>query len=204
MSDVPTVRAEDIAVLGRSAAALRNTGKSLTAQGIPFVSASGASDWLDSTSAKIVLEIIGLRSASDHQSVHWQLARLLDIDSALVTTIVDLRNQLLCTADPALQALAPLCDIEDVGDFVAALDDLAVPTASSTSQLAAWQTDLEQLRDSWAEFDQTVDRAGLTWAAFVILLAAATRRRPCPGRTAADNPQISRSRIQGSRDRRTK
>ena len=174
-SDLPIVRANDIAVLGRSAAALRNTAKSLAAAGIECVSSSGAGDWLESTPAKIVLEIIALRAATDHRSVHWQLARLLQVDSSLVTTMNDLRQQLLENADPAIAVLAALCDIEHVGDFVAALENLAMPANTGMSALAAWQSDVNQLHESWGEFDESVDRAGVTWSAFKLFCSRQQR-----------------------------
>ncbi|MFC9979552.1 ATP-dependent helicase [Gordonia sp. NPDC127522] len=174
-SDVAAITAEEIAILGRSATALRQVAQQLTARGIPWVSSSGADDWLDSTPGKIVFEIIGLRAANRHQSVHWQLARLLGVDSSLVTHADDLYTQLKRSTDPTVAMLAPLCGAHTLGEFVATLERLPVPSNTEYSQLASWQADVNQLRESWIEFDQSVDRNDVTWSAFKLFCSRQQR-----------------------------
>lgn len=169
------VAPSDVAVLGRSAASLRNIGKALQSRAIPFMAASSSSDWLDTVSAKIALEIIALRADSGHQSVHWQLARLLGVDSSSVTSVEDLRGLLQHSANPAWNALAKLCDASSISDFVAELAGLEMPELSDTSPLAAWLADVEQLRDSWGEFENSTDKSGLTWGNFKLFCSRKQR-----------------------------
>jgi DNA helicase-2/ATP-dependent DNA helicase PcrA len=175
LSDDSSITPSDVAILGRSAASLRNIGRALDSRSIPFMAASGSSDWLDTVPAKIALEIIGLRADSGHQSVHWQLARLLEVDSSLVTSVNDLRNLLSESTNQIWNALSPLCGIEFVGDFVAAVVTLEMPGSAETSQLAAWLTDVEQLRESWDEFEASTEQAGLTWGNFKLFCSRKQR-----------------------------
>jgi DNA helicase-2/ATP-dependent DNA helicase PcrA len=167
--------ADEIAVLGRSAASLRYVGRVLEARKIPFMAASSSSDWLDTTTAKIALEIIGLRADSGHQSVHWQLARLLAVDSSLVSSVDDLCNVLSESENPAFKELAKLCRVSSVGEFVNAVVNLEMSGSAETSQLAAWLTDVEQLRDSWTEFQRTTDQSSLTWGNFKLFCSRKQR-----------------------------
>jgi DNA helicase II / ATP-dependent DNA helicase PcrA len=170
-----SLTASEVAVLGRSAASLRYVGRTLEAKTIPFMAASGSSDWLDTTTAKIALEIVGLRADSGHQSVHWQLARLLDVDSSRVTSIDDLRNVLSESENPVWEELSKLCGVGTVGEFVNAVVNLEMPGSAETSQLAAWLTDVEQLRDSWTEFQRTTDQSSLTWGNFKLFCSRKQR-----------------------------
>lgn len=174
-SEDSSIDPSDVAILGRSAASLRNIGRALDSRSIPFMAASGSSDWLDTIPAKIALEIIGLRADSGHQSVHWQLARLLEVDSSLVTSVNDLRNVLSESTNQFSNALSHLCGIESVGDFVAAVVGLEMPGSAETSQLAAWLADVEQLQESWDEFHANTDQSGLTWGNFKLFCSRKQR-----------------------------
>jgi DNA helicase-2/ATP-dependent DNA helicase PcrA len=88
------------------------------------------------------------------------------VDSLLVTSIEDLRGILAESSNPAWRALSTICEVETVGGFVAALVELDMPESGETSQLAAWLSDVEQLRDSWAEFEESTQRSDLTWGNF--------------------------------------
>jgi len=174
-SEDTSVTPNQVAVLGRSAASLRSIGKALDSKSIPYTVASSSGDWLDTVLAKVALEIIGLRADSRHQSVHWQLARLLEVDSSLVTSVDALRNVLATSGNSTWEALAELCDLDSVGDFVTAVISLKVPGSAETSQLAAWLADVEQLRDSWDEFEMVTEQAGLTWGNFKLFCSRKQR-----------------------------
>lgn len=75
---------EEIAVLGRSAAALRGTQHTLESLGQSPALASSPEDWLTTVAAKVAFEMVALFSASSHQSTHWQLARLITTDEESV------------------------------------------------------------------------------------------------------------------------
>ncbi|WP_074416701.1 ATP-dependent helicase [Mycolicibacterium fortuitum] len=174
-SESAAIAASDVAILGRSAAALRYVAKALDAKGIQAESASGSSDWLDTALAKVALEIVGLRADSAHQSVHWQLSRLLGVDSATVTSVQDLQEVLAASADRNFAALSELCEIDNVRDFLAAVTSLDAPGNAETSELAAWQTDVDQLRDTWTDFERSTDQSGQTWGNFKLFCSRRQR-----------------------------
>ena len=72
---------EEIAVLGRSAAALRGTQRTLESLGQSPALASSPEAWLTTVAAKVAFEMVALFSASSRQSTHWQLARLITTTS---------------------------------------------------------------------------------------------------------------------------
>ncbi len=154
---------EDIAVLGRSGAALRFVTASLEGRGIACVTSSSNSDWLSSETGRVALEIISLRTAPDHRSTHWQLARLLKVQEAQVRSVDDLRSALVRHVKPAFNVLASLTDHDDIGGFMVALQELGLPEDSPSDELAGWQADVEMLRDTYNRFSNETDRANATW-----------------------------------------
>jgi DNA helicase-2/ATP-dependent DNA helicase PcrA len=160
-----SVRPRDIAILGRSATALRQIGPALEKAGVPYTIASASSDWLESTAGKIVLELIALRGSVDHHSVHWQLARLLGAENGAIESFDELRGYLAESEDPYVSMLEPLCRIADTEEFVRALAALDVPKTEGPAA-SAWQADLEQLQNSWRAFVTSKDRAARSWSNF--------------------------------------
>jgi DNA helicase II / ATP-dependent DNA helicase PcrA len=160
------VRPDHIAVLARSAAALRATQSALEAAGQKPAISSSPEDWLATLTAKAALEIVALRSASSHRSTHWQLARLLDTDETKVGTPEELACVLDSHANPEVRLLTHLCALNDPADFMDALAHLEMPSDLDDQWLAAWDGDCRQLVDSWLSFIQHADLVEQTWGNF--------------------------------------
>ncbi len=170
-----TVRPEDIAVLARSAAALRYTRAALEAAGIQAASASAPEDWLATTAADVIVELIALQSSADHKSTHWQLARLLDADEDDVRDPAALKQTLAGNADEGLRAIASLCDAEQPSDLVAALASIEL-SADTTSPLSvAWHSDCALIGESWLAFTAQASAAEWTWGNFGLYLSRIQR-----------------------------
>lgn len=169
--EASAISPEDIAVLGRSGAALRFVTASLEGRGIACVTSSSSNDWLSSEAGRVVLEIISLRTAADHRSTHWQLARLLKVQETQVRSIDDLRSTLSRHVKPAFNVLASLTDHDHIEGFMIALQQVALPEDSPSDELAGWQADVEMLRDTWSRFSNETDRANATWGNFKLFCA---------------------------------
>jgi len=162
----PLLRADDIAVLARSAAALRPTQEALESAGHTPALSSSPEDWLSTLPGKVTFEIIALRSATGHQSTHWQLARLLGVDEAGVTNPAQLARSLAAHGDPGLRSLVPLCSVDTLSEFIAAAAGLDPPDETDDQTLASWDADLRQLVDTWQSFAQQTDLVEQTWGNF--------------------------------------
>lgn len=160
------VRPEDIAVLARSAAALRHVSRVLESRKVPHALASTADEWFSTTQGRIVFEILGIHTDPRHRSTYRAIGRLW-ARSASVPTTPDAVKALLTTCeDPAISALAPLLDLNGVHELVPALRSLGIPSSADDARLAAWQDDLDQFERAWVAFDQSTERTGLTWGNF--------------------------------------
>lgn len=162
----PVVRPDEIAVLARSAAALRPTQAALELRGHKPAMSSSPDDWLATLPGKVAFEIVALRSASTHKSTHWQLSRLLDVDEQEVSAPDRVARTLEGHEDPGLRALAPLCSVEQPGDFIAEAANLDPPDGVDGQLLASWEADFRQLVDAWHAFTQQAAQVEQTWGNF--------------------------------------
>jgi DNA helicase-2/ATP-dependent DNA helicase PcrA len=162
------VRPDEIAVLGRSAAALRPTQKALEMAGRSPAMSSSADAWLETLAGKIAFEIVALRSAVTHQSTHWQLARLLGADEIEVASPEALEAALSAHSEQMVRFVAPLSSIASPEDFIGRLAELEIPGEPGDQALAAWDADCRQLMDAWRSFVQQTDRVEQTWGNFRI------------------------------------
>jgi DNA helicase-2/ATP-dependent DNA helicase PcrA len=169
------VRAEDIAVLARSAASLRPTREALERVDVPVAVASTPDDWVTTISAKLILELVALRSAAEHRSTQWQLARLLGTDERAVGDINVLAGTLLSSDDEMLCMLAPLCSIGEPATFITALAHLEIPSGTDGPLLAAWEADCRQIVDAWRSFVAQADVVEQTWGNFRLHIARLQR-----------------------------
>jgi DNA helicase-2/ATP-dependent DNA helicase PcrA len=163
--DARSIQSNEIAVLGRSATALRRLGPALEIAGVPYTIASASNDWLESLPGKITLELIALRGSADHHSVHWQLARLLGDETGAIKSFDELRLYLRKSEDPFVRMLEPMCDVLEIERFISALDKLDVPDLVGPDA-TAWKADLEQLESSWTSFSNSADRTSRSWSNF--------------------------------------
>ncbi len=169
------VRPNDIAVLGRSAAALRATRAAFEEAGHVPAMASSPDDWLTTLAGKVAFEMVSLRSATSHQSTHWQLARLLVTDEERVQTPADLCTALEEHEDKTLQALRGLCEVDVPHEFVTVLRELELAPNLGDAWLASWDADCRQLIDAWESFSATTDAASQTWGNFRLFVSRMQR-----------------------------
>jgi superfamily I DNA/RNA helicase len=160
------VRPDDVAVLARSAAALRPTKAALELKGHTPAIASSPDDWLATLPGKVAFEMVALRSASSHRSTHWQLSRLLGVEDEEVTTPEGVARTLQRHHDPGIRVLAPLCSTEQPAEFIAAAAKLDPPSGADEQLLASWEADFGQLVDAWQAFIQQTGQHEQTWGNF--------------------------------------
>lgn len=165
----------EIAVLARSAAALRSVSKSLIECGIEIASASTSDAWLSSFLGEIAMEIVALRTSTDHQSTHWHLSRLLGVTEDQVATLEGLASVLQAHEDSVGAALAPLVNVDRVEEFIPMLLELQPSSSAEPDELAAWESDRSLLLEAWERFDAEADRAALTWGNFKLFCARQRR-----------------------------
>lgn len=169
-----TLRAEDIAVLSRSAAGLRSVATMLDKHGIPYVLSSTPNEWLVTKAGKVILELVGLKVAPEHQSTYWELNRLLDANLA-GEQIDSVRSAIEASDDGLVHAAAGVVDLDDVSDLVPFVKSMDIPTDLDGAEAANWQLDVLQLSDSWTKFDGITARSDLTWSNFKLHCARSQR-----------------------------
>jgi superfamily I DNA/RNA helicase len=169
------VQPENLAVLARSAAALGAVRDELSRAGLPFSISSGPDEWLATTAARVVIELIALNNADSHRSTHWQIARLLGRQEDTTSSVSDVRHALADHADASLRMIAPLCDAKTPADMMADLDRLSDLSGGDEAWLPAWEADCRQLASAWKAFVDNVDLASQTWGNFRLHIARIQR-----------------------------
>lgn len=160
------VRPEDIAVLARSAAALRHVSATLEKRNVPYALASTADEWFSTTQGRIVFEIVGIHTDPGHRSTYRAIGRLLDRSTSAPTGPEEVKSALEASEGSATSLLAPLLDLDRVDQLLPALRELGSPPGADDTRLAAWQDDLDQFERAWVAFDQATERTAVTWGNF--------------------------------------
>ncbi|GAA3312031.1 ATP-dependent helicase [Arthrobacter ramosus] len=160
------MRAEDIAILGRSASALREIAKALEERDIAFSTSSDAEDWLEGLAGKVVLELIAFNAAARHVSPQWQLARLIDQDPETLKSREQIAATIRSHDNSLVAALAELVDETDMRRFIESLGALVRDSDASTSELASWNADVEEIEKAWRDYNANVDRDSRSWTDF--------------------------------------
>lgn len=156
------VRPEHIAILGRSAAALRATRLALEDRGLSPAMAVSVDDWLTTKAGEVALNLVAVASAN-HASPRWRLSRVLGEDEHHLGTLADVGRRLESRTD-ALRHLASLCSADTPAAFAAALSDVAIENDPN------WEGDRLQLVDAWDRFTRDHDSAARTWGNFQVFL----------------------------------
>lgn len=163
----PAIRPDDIAVLARSAAALRQVARALEQRNVEFALASTPDEWFSTTQGRIVFEIIGIHTDPGHRSTYRAIGRLLDGVPALPPDPEKVKAALTDSEDASIAQLAILLDLADVEELLPALREFATVTdGEDDTRSAAWKADLDHFEDAWRTFDQSSDRARLNWGNF--------------------------------------
>jgi superfamily I DNA/RNA helicase len=169
-----SLRPEDIAVLCRSAAGLRLVASALEERGMPYALSSTPKEWLTTSTGKVILEVVGLKSAPDHHSIYWELSRLLGTNLA-EESIEAVRAALATSEDDLIRAASGAIDLAEVSELLPFLQRLELPSNVADSEAANWQNDVLQFSNSWAQFDGVTARSDVTWANFKLHCARAQR-----------------------------
>ncbi len=162
------IPAEEIAVLGRTAASLRSVKAALDGAGIAWAEGSTPEEWVETTAARVLLDVIAWRAAPGHQSSRRRIAAATGRDDAGWT---DLGTVLRTAADPAVRVLAPVADASDPETLIAGLGALATDEDG-------WPADRALLNDTWRTFVDTADVAARTFGNFRQHLFRAQRGNP--------------------------
>ena len=170
------VRPEDIAVLARSSAALRETQSALGDLGIESATAASPEDWLSTRLGRLVLAMIDLLANPRHSSARWQAARILKVDEEHVASVSELAQ--ILARHPVRQWLAPLCEMDTPKRLVEILKHVSLPDSDEPEIHAAWNADVRLMEETWASFAERTRVTGRTWAAFSQEVMWAQRGRP--------------------------
>ena len=141
-----SVDPEQVAVLGRSAAALNPTREALDKLDIAHASASTPDEWVTSPSGQALVELIGLRSAPNHLSIRRRLSQLCEHPDPEAWS--DVAGLFASSTDLGITKLTHVCDIDSPEQLISELDGLEIEDQD-------WPDDARQLKDAWASF---VDR----------------------------------------------
>lgn len=169
------VRAEEIAVLARSAAALSATEEALRCVGHEPALSIATEDWLASRIGQIVYEIASFGSAPQHRSTKWQLVRLLKVDEHELESFPRLISVIRQHHDQDIQQLADLAEIEEPSDYITHLNKVNLKSEANEADLAAWHADLDLLQRTWASFENETNVSARTWSNFRLFVSRQQR-----------------------------
>jgi DNA helicase-2/ATP-dependent DNA helicase PcrA len=155
--EAASVTAEQIAVLGRSAAVLRPTREALGSLGIPSASASTPAEWVTSPPGQAVLESIAIRSTSNPFASRRRLALLCGHDPD--STWQSLADELRLSNDPDIARLSQVAEAETPSELITTLDEIEIDAPD-------WSDDVAQLRGAWASFVDRTPVAARSFAEF--------------------------------------
>ena len=169
------VRAEEIAILARSAASLCATEEALRCAGHEPALSSAAEDWLASRIGQIVYEIACFGSAPHHRSTQWQLTRLLDIKEHELESLPQLISIIRQHEDQDIQQLAYLAEIEEPSDYITNLSQITLRSEAKEADLAAWHADSDLLLKTWSSFESKTQVSARTWSNFRLFVSRQQR-----------------------------
>lgn len=159
------VNPEDIAVLGRTTAALRRTASALDQHGIAYTLASDVRDWMSSNLGQCVVDFIAFCAGPSHASA---------------------RKHLQASAGCAAEDLAS-SEVEGVSRLASLLDGPADPSLlfgslpeslSDAEEGKNWFADREVLLSAWERFSERTSRGQLTYPNLQLHIARIQRGEP--------------------------
>ena len=159
------VRPEEIAVLGRTAAGLTATRMQLDRLNVRTTSGSSENDWLESTAANIILEMIGFRAAPNHRYAKKRLAKLAGV-SALDWE--DAADVIAMSNVPEVSALAPAALCSDPAEMVARILDIDLSESG-------WPQDVRTIKSAWDNFADVTPQRERTYSNFQLFIARLQR-----------------------------
>ena len=170
------LRPEEVAVLARSSAALRQTQSALGDLGIETATAASPEDWLSTRLGRLVLAMIDLLANPRHRSARWHAARILKVNEEKVASLSELAQ--ILERHPVRRWLAPLCEMDTPERLVETLQHVSLPDSDDPERQAAWSADVRLIEETWDGFAERTRSAGRNWATFSQHIMWAQRGRP--------------------------
>jgi len=172
-TDPVTIRAEEIAVLGRTNGVLRLVYDELEGRGIAVATAVASDSWLSTVEAKVSIEVMSLLEDGSNMSAKWELGRLLSLldqdwpdDEVTQDVLADLLAE---SANATFQPLRAFLKCENGQEFLEQLR--AVSEAEQLRDHATWWDDVELIESAWRDFTMRVPASEQSWQAFRVDLA---------------------------------
>ena len=182
-SESRRVLPEQIAVLGRHAAALSAASDALVDRGHAVARAHNVDDYMSSRLGKVAFLLMRYRSDRHRLAASGELRRDFGIEfpaelmgeSGAVPSEAD--ETLRRAAVVGVEALAPLLTVVSPSEFVEALDTCRMAKSEGSDMLASWSADRALLGDTWAEFADVTPVRERSWTAFGLHVDRETRGR---------------------------
>ncbi|WP_159987386.1 ATP-dependent helicase [Rathayibacter sp. VKM Ac-2803] len=162
----PSIKEDEIAILGRSASTLREVALALDGRQIKYAASSSSGDWLEGSVGRLVLEIIALRAAPDQVSTRWRLSRLLAVPEEELVTPQQVRVAIRDQPNEMMASVSRLFEANSIAELLARLSEIEVPRSADVAELAGWEADSAELRAAWLDFTTVTDKIAQTWSNF--------------------------------------
>ena len=182
-SETCRVRAEEVAVLARHAAALDATAEALAGHGCEVARAHNEDDVMATPTGAVALLLMRYRSARHKLAATGALRRELGLsESDLSLDDLDaaghrLEKSLRARGDKHLDILVPLLEASSPSEFAALLKECHLPETAPGEALAGWHADRRLIGDTWSEFASRTSVADRSWTRFALHFDWAQRAR---------------------------
>ncbi|MFP4511959.1 MAG: 3'-5' exonuclease, partial [Acidimicrobiales bacterium] len=165
------VVAEDIAVLGRSAATLRGVGDALERLDIPSAMAIRPEDWVTSPFGSALVALMTWYVGDDFVP-RRVLAGLLEASGRNLTDIPAVLGAMEAMDEP----WPSLAEVVGRGSPQAVIDGIsAIKIDDSDARAAEWEADRQQIAGAWEDYCRRTDVADRSWAGFRIHISRVQR-----------------------------
>lgn len=155
----PAILDHEIAILGRSAAALRACETALQSAGLTVARTVHSDDWLTSEFGRSAWLVGTFRP--DSTVARRRISRSLGLDA--VTTLEDLENELLRKGHSELSLLAKESSPDK---FILAIQEIDLGDEESN-----WYEDLEEIRAAWSAFCDDQPSSNRSWPQFELFVS---------------------------------
>lgn len=158
-NEKPAIFDHEIAILGRSAAALRACETTLQVAGLTVTRTVHSDDWLTSDFGRSAWLVGTFRPESPVS--RRRISRTLGLDA--VTTLMDLETELLRNGHAELSQLAVN---SSPADFISAIQEIDLGNEENN-----WYEDLEEIRAAWSAFCDDQPASNRTWPQFELFVS---------------------------------
>ena len=168
---------EDVAILSRSSATLREASKSLQSRERTVAWAQSDDDFMATPAGVILLSLMRANAPSHRFTATMDLRRRLGCEDLDINEPNELASALNDFKTDYLHILHPLIGIDDPAKFVLALQSCQIPNTASASVLASWEADKTLVLESWSEYVISTPVADRSWSQFILFFDRTQRGR---------------------------